>query len=319
MLTATGNHLYTDWTPRLLVIDDDPHAHELTDYYLSTVVTDVIHAMSGDEGINVARQSQPDAILLDIDMPGMDGFHVCRRLKDLDATRNIPVLFLTREHESSHIATALDLGGFDYVTKPFVPVELQARVRSALRNKLASDVLRIQAMSDPLTNLANRRAFDERLEGAIAHFQRNGHPFGLLMLDLDFFKAINDTHGHGVGDEVLVSVGRVLRHTCRPYDVAARCGGEEFALILNETTREEARAIGCRLLEIIRQLSITTNSHTLHVTASAGLAAVPLPSSDVTARKMFELADAALYQAKERGRDRLIVHEGDEQHSCPGE
>ncbi len=119
-----------------------------------------------------------------------------------------------------------------------------------------------------------------------------------------------------MGDEVLVSVARVLRQTCRPYDVAARCGGEEFALILNQTTRDEAKAIASRLLETIRLLSIVVGERTLRVSASAGLACAPLPDLDVTARQMFDLADAALYRAKEAGRDRLMVHEG--VHGTPG-
>lgn len=200
-----------DWSPTLLVIDDDPNAHDLTDHYLSGVVSQTIHASSGREGIRIARTSPPDAILLDIDMPGMDGFQVCRQLKEKDVTRDIPILFLTKDKESCRIAKALDYGASDYVTKPFVPVELQARVRAALRVKRASDVLREQALFDPLTNLANRRVFDDGILASIADYTRNGRAFGLLILDLDHFKAVNDTYGHGAGDEVLTRVGTVIR------------------------------------------------------------------------------------------------------------
>lgn len=306
MLSSTGNTTGVDWSPRLLVIDDDPNAHDLTDYYLSGVVQEVIHASSGREGIQIAEASTPDAILLDIDMPGMDGFRVCRQLREKDVTRDIPVLFLTKDHESCHIAKALDSGGSDYVTKPFVPVELQARVRAVLRAKRAGDVLREQALFDPLTNLANRRAFDEGLRASVSDYARNGHAFSLLILDLDHFKAVNDTYGHGVGDEVLIQVGAAIRKMSRPYDVAARYGGEEFGLILNQTDLEEARGIGNRLLEAIRQLSVPAGDQRIRVTASAGLTCTSACDTEIGAKCILEQADAALYEAKRRGRNRLV-------------
>ncbi len=223
-----------NWLPKLLVIDDDPNAHDLTDYYLDTVVSKMLHAYTGREGVRIAETSSPDVILLDIEMPGMDGFQVCTQLKEADATRNIPILFLTSDKQRRHIVKALDHGGSDYVTKPFFPEELQARVRSALRGKRASDVLREQALFDPLTNLANRRAFDEGLNASIADFTRNGYEFSLLLLDLDHFKAVNDTYGHGVGDAVLTQVGATMRKMSRRYDLAGRYGGEEFGLVLNQ-------------------------------------------------------------------------------------
>ena len=306
MLSSPGNTTGVDWSPKLLVIDDDPNAHDLVDYYLSRVVSETIHALSGAEGIQMAQGSPPDVILLDIEMPGMDGFQVCKQLKEKDLTRDIPILFLTKDNQSCHIAKTLDFGGSDYVTKPFVPVELQARVRSALRVKRASNVLREQALFDPLTNLANRRTFDDGLRASIADYTRNGHAFGLLILDLDHFKAVNDTYGHGVGDEVLTRVGTVIRQMSRPYDVAARYGGEEFGLILNQTQRAEARTIGRRLLEAIRRLSVPVGNRQLRITASAGLACTPARDTEVGAKQILERADALLYEAKRQGRDRMV-------------
>ncbi|MHB8970375.1 MAG: diguanylate cyclase domain-containing protein [Pirellulaceae bacterium] len=306
MPTTIVSATASDWAPKLLYVDDDPNAHDLTDYYLVGVVSKTLHASSGSEGIRIAKESLPDVILLDIEMPGMDGFQVCRQLKEMDATRNIPILFLTRDKQSGHIAKALDYGGSDYVTKPFVPVELQARVRSALRLKRAIDALREQAMFDPLTNLANRRAFDEGLLASLADHMRNGHNFGLLILDLDHFKLINDNYGHGVGDEVLIQVGAVIRHVCRPYDVAARYGGEEFGLILNQTERAEARSIGQRLLDSTRQLAISINDGRLYITASAGLAYTSADRAETDAKQLLGRADAALYEAKRQGRNRMV-------------
>lgn len=297
-----------DWSPKLLVIDDDPNAHDLTDYYLSEAVSETLHAFSGQEGVEFARSLSPDAVLLDIEMPGMDGFQVCRQLKEIDDTRDIPILFLTKDKQSDHIAKALDFGGLDYVTKPFVPVELQARVRSALRVKHASDALKKQAMFDPLTNLANRGTFDKGLHAAVADYHRNARPFALLILDIDHFKLVNDTYGHGIGDEVLTRVGKVIGQTCRPYDLAARYGGEEFGLILNQSGRSAANAIGLRLLEAIRALVISAGDRRISITVSAGLASTSACPSNVNANSVLEQADAALYEAKERGRDCLVEY-----------
>lgn len=304
-LTAT-NSKNVDWSPKLLVIDDDPNAHDLTDYYLSDVVSETMHALSGDQGIQLAEHSQPDAILLDLEMPGMDGFQVCRQLKEADSTRDIPILFLTKDNESCHIAKALDAGASDYVTKPFVPIELQARVRLALRVKRGNEALKKQAMFDPLTNLGNRGVFDNGLDTAIADRDRNHRAFALLIMDLDHFKVINDTYGHGVGDEVLVQVGKVIQQSSRPYDVVARYGGEEFGVILNQTGQADARRIGLRLLDAMRRLGIFVGEQQLEVTASAGLACVPEGSEKIEAAEILEQADSALYQAKQHGRNHLV-------------
>lgn len=295
----------TDWAPTLLVIDDDPTAHDLTQYYLSTIVSETFHAFSGPQGLQLAQDALPDAILLDIEMPGMNGFQVCRQLKEADGTRDIPILFLTKDKDSFHIAQALDAGGSDYVTKPFVPLELQARVRLALRVKRANDALKKQALFDPLTNLGNRGVFDNGLRAAVAEYARDGRAFALLILDLDHFKLINDRHGHGVGDEVLVQIGKIIQRTSRPYDVVARYGGEEFGVILNQIGPADARAFGLRLLEAIRQQAIAIGDRQLHVTASAGLACACELDSEIDAAGILEQADRALYQAKQNGRDRL--------------
>ena len=185
---------------KLLAVDDDPHVHDLIAFHLDGVVDEILHAVLPEQGIQMAVEFAPDVILLDIEMPKLDGFEVCRRLKDDEVTRDIPVLFLTRDKDGSRIAEGLDCGGADYITKPFDPVELQARVRAALRAKRLVELLREHARIDALTGLYNRASFQEALERALANYSRNGEPFGLLVVDLDYFKRINDTYGHGVGD-----------------------------------------------------------------------------------------------------------------------
>lgn len=174
-----------------------------------------------------------------------------------------------------------------------------------MRVKRLNDVLQKLSLIDPLTNLSNRRAFDEGLLASIGNFTRNGHAFGLIILDLDHFKAVNDTYGHGVGDEVLSQVGAAIERVSRPYDVAARYGGEEFGLILNQTKLEEVRNIGQRLLDEIRQLSISVDKQQLHITASAGLTSTPKCRTEIDAKKFLKQADTALYEAKQQGRDQL--------------
>jgi len=306
MPNTTHNSVIDNSTKKLLIIDDDPVSRDLIEYYLTGVVDEFAHASSGIEGIRIAEEFVPDVIVLDISMPRMDGFEVCKQLKESAITRDIFVLFLTTCDNSVQIAKGLDYGASDYLTKPCVRMELQARVRMALRTKQMSDSLREQALIDGLTNLANRNAFDDAIRAAIADYTRNGHPFGLLLIDLDHFKKVNDVHGHGVGDETLAHVGEVLKRTCRGYDVAARYGGDEFALLLNRTTKIEAARVGQRLVDDVRKISLKTSEHQVRITASVGLKCSPDEPGEIDAKMYFKAADDALYEAKSLGRDRLV-------------
>jgi len=300
MMAATRN-------TTLLVIDDDPNIHELVDFHLEGVVDEIIHAVLPGQGVKMADHHAPDVILLDIDMPKMDGFQVCRQIRECESARGIPILFLTKDKSVHHIAKALDTGGTDYVTKPFHAIELQARVRAALRIKRLVDLLREHGRIDALTGLNNRGAFDEGLAAAVANHERNSQPFGLLMLDLDRFKLINDTYGHGIGDEVLRQTGPVIRSICRPYDLATRYGGEEFAIIVNQTGTDDAKRIALRLLDKIREIVVRVGESDLRITASAGLACTPGSRHTVDGVELLKAADAALYEAKNQGRDRLVA------------
>ena len=295
----------------VLIIDDDSRISELVAFHLEGVVEAFEFATSGEAGIRIATHLPPDIILLDIDMPGIDGFEVCRQLKAESATRDVPIIFLTGDSEANRKAEALDCGASDYVTKPFDAVDLQARVRSALRTKRLIDLLRFQARIDPLTGLGNRSVFDDSLEAALADFERNGGTFGLCMLDIDHFKRINDRFGHAAGDEVLRSVGRGIATCLRPYDVASRFGGEEFAVLLGKVEVEEAVETSERLLHTIRSLEIRATTGVIAVTASAGLALVTAADHPRAGARAVEAvlrsADAALYEAKMNGRDQLTV------------
>jgi two-component system cell cycle response regulator len=292
---------------RLLLIDDDPAIHDLVEFHLEGVVDEVLHAQHPTAGLVKAAQERPDVILLDVNMPYMDGFQVCRQLKESDVTRDIPVVFLTVDDSVYYIAKALDIGGADYVTKPFQAVELQARVRAALRVRRLIEMLRTHARVDALTGLKNRGALDEALAQAAAGFRRDGRPYAVVILDIDHFKQINDTYGHGVGDEALRRLGAVVSAHCRPTDVVGRYGGEEFVLLLHNVHEADATTTTERLLQSVRETEVSVSDARFNFTCSAGLAMVDaqLPAEDAVER-----ADAALYRAKDEGRDRLVLWSG---------
>jgi len=296
----------------LLVVDDDPNIHPLIDYHLDGVVERVLHAESSLAGLKCARESHPSVVLLDIDMPDMDGFELCRELKRDEETRDIPVLFLTVEKHERQVAKALDSGGTDYVTKPFSVVVLQARVRAALRTKRLIDLFKKEARVDWLTGLPTRRVLEGALERQWSERRRREEPFAVALLDLDHFKSVNDRFGHGVGDEVLMRVGKTLHDSLRSHELACRFGGEEFALLLRGVEGQDALRAVERVLAGIREIHVAVGDEDVAVAASAGLAIVPGAGEPVGTRRLLELADIALYRAKAEGRDRVILVEANE-------
>jgi two-component system cell cycle response regulator len=291
-----------------LIIDDSEQIHrEVTAALPSQVVDRLLHAMNPGDGIRMALEHRPDLILLDINMPNMDGLKVCRHLKEAEATRDVPVLFLTIESNVSSLARALDCGGADYILKPFNEIDLRARVRVALRTKRMIDLLKEQARIDALTGLSNRAGLDTALSSSVAAHERLGQPFALLMLDIDRFKKINDEHGHGVGDDVLREIAASLRLGCRPYDTPCRFGGDEFGIVLDQTEGEHARTTGVRILERIRLLTPGEARSALTVSCSAGVASTAELRPGFTVDDIVKAADAALYRAKRDGRDRLRI------------
>ncbi|MCP4904845.1 MAG: diguanylate cyclase [bacterium] len=291
---------------RALIIDDDPRIGELVEFCLKGVVEIVEQAKTAEAGISIARSTPPDVILLDVNMPGCDGFQACRSFKEDALLRDIPVIFLTGETGPHQIARALDYGAMDFVTKPFVAIELQARVRAALRTKRLVDMLRSQALLDPLTGLGNRGALDAALKAQVADHARHASPFAFALIDLDHFKQTNDGHGHMAGDDILRHVGLCLRNRCRPYDVAGRFGGDEFGLLLRDSEAPAAEAAVRRILRDIREVEIFVDGSKVAVSASAGLVTANrtwlLPSTG----ELLKVTDGALYAAKRAGRDQLI-------------
>ena len=290
----------------VLAIDDSPEVLELLAVRLRPEGLRLVTGKSYEEGLLLATQLQPDLILLDVDMPEHTGLDLCRRLKEDSATASIPVIFLTASNDVETKVHGFDLGAVDYVTKPFHPAELRARVRAALRMKRAQDMLTYKAQIDALTGLRNRSYFDERLATEIAKSIRTGRPLSLVLVDLDKFKSVNDSYGHPFGDLVLQRVGDLLTRSVRPSDVACRYGGEELAVILPETSLAEATIVAERLREQVREIEFAPRGKPFVVTASFGVAEradVFARTRDDTSLGLIVAADEALYVAKRDGRD----------------
>ncbi len=293
---------------RVLVIDDDEAIHDEVEHALKPHLVDHVESSyTPGDAIRAAFESPPDVILLDINLPDMDGFKVCRILKESGATRDVPVLFLTVDTNVVHLARALDCGATDYIRKPVNPIELQARVRVALRDKQLVDLLKEQARIDALTGLWNRAALDDALVAAAAAHERTAQPVSFLMVDLDHFKEVNDAYGHGVGDQLLRSAGSAIKACCRPYDVPCRFGGDEFGVIFGQIEGSDARCAANRMLNRLREVEVAVGTNTLTVATSAGLAASDALRDGFSAQDMLKAADSALYRAKKKGRNKLVV------------
>lgn len=290
---------------RILVIDDSPDIHVLVKVRLANQGVQIESAIDAETGLAAARAHPPDLILLDVELPNRDGFSVCAELKNDAATMNVPVIFLTGASTAQDKIRGLDLGATDYVTKPFDPAELRARVRAALRTQALMNLLSKKAMIDGLTGLWNRMYLDARLSAELAAARRSGRPLSCLMLDIDRFKALNDSYGHSFGDEVLRAVGAVLTQGCREEDVVCRYGGEEFTILLPATEIEQAVQLAERLRLAVEARKVMCHQTEVTVTCSFGVADLRghVPPSVV------ELADAALYRAKRSGRNRVSIAE----------
>jgi two-component system, cell cycle response regulator len=295
-----------DKKPLVLVIDDSVDVHRLLQARLRHEQIDLIGTTKPDEAVEMARQHKPSTILLDLDMPGMDGFEVLRALKDEQLTNNMPVIVLSGKAGSEDKVTAFDLGATDYVTKPFDLAELRARLRAALRLDHLLRLLAERADVDGLTGLGNRAAFNKRWTEKVAESRRYSTPLSLAMLDVDFFKRINDTYGHPAGDQVLVGLAQLLQSESRTPDIACRYGGEEFALIMPSTAPADAQVVAERIRAAL-QRQVWSRHPDSPITVSVGLVGATGPFGEITPERWIEAADRNLYAAKRAGRNRCIT------------
>lgn len=290
----------------ILVVDDIAANLQVVVSILKTEHR-VLTATDGETALELAVSEQPDIVLIDIRMPGMNGYELCGRLKQDPATRNIPVIFVTGMDEEREEARGLELGAIDYITKPLSRPILLARVRNHIELKRQRDHLQRLSAVDGLTGISNRRAFADHLDKEWRGAIRQHAPISLLIADIDDFKQFNDAYGHLAGDECLRKVATALAEAVkRPADMVARFGGEEFAVILPETGANEATLVAERLLGGIRRLGLP-HQHSRaasYVTLSFGLVAAR-PEHGMESAELIEMADRLLYQAKAEGRNRI--------------
>lgn len=269
-------------------------------------------ALNGLDALEAAAQTpEPDLILLDMRMPDMNGHEVCRRLKENEQTRNIPVIFITAMEDWSNEAQGLALGAVDYITKPVRAPIVRARIRNhlALQQALAelafkNKELERLAERDKLTGLYNRRKLDDALAQEVIRSERYHRPLSVILIDIDHFKNVNDTYGHQVGDTVLMESAARLTHTLRTSDIAGRWGGEEFLVICPETAVDTAVMLAKRLRADYTAQAFPDAGN---LTASFGVAA---HRHGLQVKDVVHRADQALYRAKEGGRNRVEKGEG---------
>jgi diguanylate cyclase (GGDEF)-like protein len=289
----------------VLIVDDDPDKLHLLEVALRLAGYDTRAARNGEEALLEIASYQPDLVISDVMMPELNGYELARRIRQNPKTKFIPIILQTAaHHQAEDLRRGSEAGALGYITDPTDLDLLLARARTLLDFKSYLDSCEEAAFTDHLTGLANRRRFERQLEREVERTDRYNHPFCLLIIDIDDFKRVNDTYGHEAGDEVIIRIAKVLREGTRGIDLAARIGGEEFGVILTETTMERAKEIAERLRFSIKSLQIPAVGR---VTGSVGVA--ECPSCAETARELLARADAALYKAKREGRDRVAQAE----------
>ena len=304
---------------RILVVDDHPDNVEIINARLSSRGFQIETATNGEEALERVRENPPHLILLDVMMPLMDGYEVSRRIKNDEALPYIPIILVTARDSTQDKVEGLDAGADDYLTKPVNFPELEARVRSMLRIKRLQDELdeknreleqvnkrlRKLSITDGLTELFNHRHVHELLHEEFERSKRSGEPMAVVMMDLDKFKAVNDTYGHPTGDVILYETAQILKDTAREIDMVGRYGGEEFICILPGTDEEAAAQFAERVRHAVEEHVYRDEQHEVRMTTSGGVASYP--SAQVEEPDLLiKHADEALYTAKESGRNRII-------------
>ena len=304
----TKNMQKPDDRPMILIVDDTPTniqvlAEALCSDYRVKVAT------SGKAALAIANNPElrPDLILLDVMMPEMDGYEVCRLLKQNPVTQGIPVIFVTAKNDVANEEQGLRLGAVDYIVKPFRLAIVKARVQNHINLKIKTDLLETLALVDGLTGISNRRRFDEALDNEWKRAQRSGSALAMIMADIDNFKAYNDNYGHSAGDQCLKAVAKALANSLnRPSDMMARYGGEEFVAVMPDTDLEGAHLLAERWRTNVAELALPHQYSNAegHVTISVGYASLK-PTQFQSPMELLEMTDKMLYQAKEQGRNQV--------------
>lgn len=301
----------------ILVVDDQPRNLKVLITFLKEHSFQIRVAISGEQALKYMEKEVPDLILLDVMMPGIDGFETCRQIKGNPQTAALPILFMTALDSVTDKVAGFEAGGADYITKPFQQMEVLARVNAHMtirkqQQELLQQKKLMQKMSitDDLTGLYNRRHLNTHLIREFEHCKRYKTALSCIMLDLDHFKQVNDSHGHEFGDEVLRSVSALIKESVRSSDYVFRFGGEEFVVLLPETKKEGAMRTAEKIRSTIAAAHIQNSQRTIsiRVTISGGVATFQA-GDEYAANNLINLADKALYTAKETGRNRIVFLE----------
>lgn len=292
----------------ILIIDDNPQSIR----NLSSLIRDqgdIVFATTGEKGMELARKVIPDLILLDVEMPDISGYEVCRRLKNDILTEHATIVIVTSHKTVECEVTALEAGAADFITKPLNAPVVRARVKTQLMLKQQANELVRQAEHDGLTGAFNRRYFDKMFDQEWRRHQRQRMPLSVALIDIDYFKAFNDCYGHLKGDECLKRVAAGLERSLRrPGEFVARYGGEEFAIVLPYTDLFESQKFGMWVCDQIRSLAVEHSDSDVYgvVTVSVGVACI-CPDDQYDKEQLLNEADKALYQAKSNGRNGVVV------------
>jgi len=300
---------------QVAVVDDDPAIRRLVRLLLKRSGYESIEFGMGEEARQQLTQIAWDLAILDRRLPDMDGVDLCHQLKSDPELRNRYIIMLTGEDDQEDKIQGLDLGADDYITKPFQYPELMARIRAAkrivdLQKELLETNHRLELLSitDGLTKLYNHRHLQDELARAFEESVRYQRPLSFVIVDLDFFKKVNDTYGHAIGDEVLKAISAIFKQSIRTTDLAARYGGEEFALMLPETMLEDALTFAEQIRASIEASPVQTHAGSIPATVSIGVATVPHARIH-SAKELIVAADKALYRAKKNGRNQVQAAE----------
>lgn len=287
---------------KILVVDDIPANIEILKIHLSDVGYDILEASDGPQALDILSEQGDDIdlVLLDVMMPGMSGLEVLKNIRKQNELMNTPVILVTANADDQNVAEGLDLGAFDYIIKPYSLMVLLARVRTALREKERLDLLEKWATTDPLTELLNRRFFFELAERETERSLRHNSAISYIILDIDYFKKVNDEYGHIAGDQTLINLSHLIKKQLRKIDFCCRFGGEEFVICLPDTELEQAREVAERLRLAVEKMPLNCENKTFNISVSLGIAC---NKESEQPENTISRADTALYKAKAAGRN----------------
>ena len=291
---------------KILIAEDDMTSRLVLGATLKKLGHEVTAASDGQEAWNAIEQEHFPVLISDWMMPGLDGLELCRLIRGVPRSQYTYIILLTALGGKGSYLDGMDAGADDFVTKPFDEEQLVARLRVAARILDLHETLRTQAMYDGLTGLLNRTAITDRLNSEMERAAREGQPLSVVLLDLDHFKQVNDTHGHASGDAVLREAARRMKDSMRGYDTVGRYGGEEFLIVAPASAAEDSLKLAERIRDCIARAPIDTPNGPLEVTCSLGAAVACLTPREET-NALIGRADAALYRAKANGRNRVEV------------